>query len=231
MLSGIYLLRFSDDSFYIGQSNDIYRRYRTHCTRLKNGTHVNSKMLTVYSATSKLPTLHILCECQESDLDKYEIEAFEIFNPCLLGLNITPPAGEFPNLLGEDNGFAKYSNECIINLVHFLLRYKDKPLKVLAKEYGIHYSTVKNIANGTSHTWLKTVIPKEYNELLSMKGTRLVNTSISKGKSYIAISPDGIEYIVTNISAFAKEHNLNRGALGQVLNKKATHHKNWTLKQ
>ena len=177
-----------------------------------------------------LPTLEILCECGKHELDNNEKEAFELFDPINNGLNIAEAAGYFPHNDGETNPFAKYEDIFIINLVLYLLRNKDRPLKVLAKEYGLHYSTVKNVANGTSHLWLANVIPYEYAELISLKGTRSVNSIGGKGITYIAISPQNEEYLVDNITKFANEHGLNRGAFGQVLNGKANQHKGWKLK-
>lgn len=226
---GIYLLRFSDRSFYIGQSRSIERRYTTHCNRLKNKTHPNWKMQEVYDRLGK-PNLEILCECDVDKLDQLEIEAFEIFDPCTLGLNISPPAGEFPISNGENNGFARYSNEYIINWVKYALLHKNLALKLAAGMYGIHYSTAKNISNGTSHRWLKDIIPNEYLELLSLADKREVNSSGSRGVIYTVISPSNEEHTVTNICKFAREHNLNAGALGEVLRKKAIQHKGWKLK-
>jgi hypothetical protein len=230
MPCGIYLLKFCDNSFYIGQSRNIQRRYKEHCIALLKGAHKNHKMLDVFNKYQALPKLEILCECKENELNRYEIEAFDIFNPCVEGLNLSPPAGEFPILQGQENGYSKYSNEFIIGLVKFLIQYPDKPLKLLAAEYGIHYSTAKNISNGTSHTWLLEHIPIEYTKLISLKGSRVINTVGNKGKTYTVVSPEGIEHIVTSITDFANKNNLNRGALGQVLNKKAKQHKGWTLK-
>ena len=229
MVCGIYLLRFNTDLVYIGQSKDIRRRYTTHCTMLSKGTHVNTKMLIAYTQYGK-PTLEILCECPESELNALEAEAIEIFDSINKGLNISNAGGDFPVLKGEDNPSSKYSNEFIISLVKYLIQNKERPLKVLAQEFGIHYSTVKNISNGTSHVWLKEVIPHEYAELLSIKGKRIVNTIGGKGISRIAVSPEGIEYIVTNMSAFCKEHNLNSGAFGEVMRKLTNQHKGWTTK-
>ena len=227
MQCGIYLLKFSNSGFYIGQSVNISRRFREHCISLIKGNHKNYKVQNAYIETKSLPILEILCECKKSELDRYETEAFEIFDPCVKGLNIALPAGEFPTMLGETNGFSKYSDKNIVELVRFLLRYPDKSLKTLADEYGIHYSTVKNIANGTSHTWLLDKIPEEYAKLISMKGTRAINTCGSSGKLYTIISPEGIIYNIDNITLFAQQHNLNRGALGQVLNGKYKQHKGW----
>lgn len=229
MVCGIYLLRFNTDLVYIGQSRDIYRRYTTHCTKLLNGTHVNTKMAVAYGKYGK-PTLEILCECSEAELDKFELEAIEIFDCITNGLNIAPAGGDFPILNGEKNPSSKYSDELVISLVRFLVLNKHKPLKVLAQEFGIHYSTVKNISNGTSHTWLRKVLPEEYSQLLAIKGTRTVNTIAGKGIERIAVSPEGVEYTVTNMAAFCKERGLNAGAFGEVMRKITKQHKGWTTK-
>lgn len=230
MTCGIYKLEFSNGDFYIGQSNNIEKRYRTHCNKLSKQAHVNSKLQITYNNLDEIPSLEILCECLEKDLDKYELEAFEIFNP-ISSLNIAPAGGDFPVAFGEDSAVSKYTNEYLIDMVRYFLSNKDMSLKVLASTYGVHYSTAKNVSNGTSHTWLAEVIPEEYAELISMKGTRPVNSiSAYKGRSYTVISPEGTEHIVNHITNFAKEFGLNRGAFGQVLAGKAHQHKGWKLK-
>ena len=228
MVSGIYLLRFGDGSIYIGQSKDIFRRFSTHCNKLAKGTHVNAKLSFVYSKYGK-PVLEILLECSPYDLDIYEKEAVEIYDSINNGLNIAPAAGAFPILNGESNGFSKYTNSQIIYAMEYLANNLDQPLKISSQVLGINYSTIKNISNGTSHKWLAEKIPDIYNKVLSHKGKRTINTSGSKGISYTAISPTGKIYNnITNITAFAKEHELNRGAIGEVLRGNAHQHKGWT---
>lgn len=227
MISGIYLLRFSNNAIYIGQSKDIYRRFTTHCNKLNKGTHANSKVSSTY-AKYGLPSLEILTECSDKELDAYEAEAIEIFNSIDNGLNIAPAAGAFPLLLGETNGFSKYSDADIILAAEYLSDNLDQPLKISSTILGIPYSTVKNIANGTSHKWLSNKIPEKYSKLLAYKGKRTINSCTNKGLIYKIVSPDNITYNVTNISQFAKEHNLNAGALGEVLRGNVRQHKGWT---
>ena len=43
------------------------------------------------------------------------------------------------------------------------------------------------------------------------------------------LSPDGIEYEITHLSDFAKEHGLHQGNMSQVLNGKRKQHKGWSL--
>jgi group I intron endonuclease len=228
MISGIYLLRFKDGSVYVGQSRDIYRRYTTHCNKLEKGTHSNSKVSSAYSKYGK-PVLEVLLECATSTLDINEKEAIQIYDSINNGLNIAPAGGEFPILNGESNGFSRYSDSEIISAMEYLANNLNQPLKVSADILGINYSTIKNISNGTSHRWLSQKIPDTYNKVLSHKGKRIINTSGSKGRSYTAISPTGIIYTnITNITTFAKEHGLNRGALGEVVRGNAHQHKGWT---
>lgn len=226
MVCGIYLLKFSNNLVYVGQSKDINRRFTTHCNKLVKGTHVNIKLLSAYSKHGK-PTLEIILECLPQDLDAAEKEAIEIYDSINNGLNIAPAAGSFPILPGELNGFSKYSDADIIMAVEYLSDNLEQPLKVSAKLLEIDYSTIKNISNGTSHRWLSDKIPEKYTKLLAYKGKRTINTSANKGIFYCIQDPSGIVHSITNISEFARQYGLNAGALGQVLRGKARHHKGW----
>lgn len=227
MVSGIYLLKFANGSVYVGQSRDIYRRFTTHCNKLAKGTHVNAKMLSTYSKYGK-PTLEIILECSREELDSAEKEAIEIYDSINNGLNIAPAGGEFPTLLGESNGFSKYSDADIVLAIEYLADNLEQPLKISSKLLGMDYSTIKNISNGTSHKWLSDRIPEKYAKVLAHKGKRTINTSANKGIFYYAKCPTGILYTITNIAEFARQHDLNAGALGQVLRDKAHQHKGWT---
>lgn len=227
MISGIYLLRFNHTLIYVGQSKDIYRRFSTHCNNLETNKHNNIKMLEAYHKHG-LPTLEIILECDEHELDTNEIEAIQIYDSINSGLNIAPGAGDFPILLGEKNGFSKYSDAEIVLLAEYIYDNLDMPLKKVSSNLGIHYSTVKNVANGTSHKWLCDIIPDKYKVIISNKGKRAINTSINKDISYQVVSPTGIVYSVANISSFAREHFLNSGALGEVARGATAQHKGWT---
>lgn len=227
MVCGIYILRFKDGSTYVGQSKDINRRFTTHCNKLAKGTHVNKKLLEAYSRYGT-PTLEIILECPPQDLDEAEEEAIEIYDSIRNGLNIAPAAGDFPVLLGEANGYSKYKDSDIMLAIEYLANNLEQPLKVSAKLLGINYSTIKNISNGTSHKWLADRIPESYFKVLGHKGRRSINTSASKGINYSIKDPVGNTYSVININEFARQHNLNAGALGEVLRGNARQHKGWT---
>lgn len=227
MISGVYLLRFSDDSIYIGQSKDINRRYATHCNKLKTNKHTNIKMVAAYNNYG-LPLLEIILECKEHELDVNETEAIAVYDSINNGLNIAPAAGDFPVLLGERNAHSKYSDADIILLAEYIFDNIDVPLKKISVDLDIHYSTVKNVANGTSHKWLAQAIPDKYSYIISYKGKRAINTSANKGIKYSIVSPTGVLHSISNISEFARNNYLNSGALGEVLRGTMSQHKGWT---
>lgn len=227
MICGIYLLKFSDGSVYVGQSKDINRRFTTHCNKLAKGTHVNTKMLSAYYKYG-MPMLEVLLECTTQELDNAEKEAIQIYDSINNGLNIAPAAGEFPVLLGESNGFSKYSDADIMLVIEYLADNLEQPLKVSAGLLGIDYSTIKNISNGTSHKWLADRIPEKYAKVLAHKGKRIINTSANKGIFYYIQEPNGNIHIIKNISEFARQYGLNAGALGEVLRGNTRQHKGWT---
>ena len=59
------------------------------------------------------------------------------------------------------------------------------------------------------------------------------NTTNNKDKqiTFIAISPDNVEYIVTGRHEFCRQNNLNRGSVSQCLNGKRKQYKGWKFKK
>lgn len=228
MISGIYLLRFTTDLVYVGQSRDINRRFSGHCLKLKTGTHSNFKMQAAYTEYG-LPKLEVILECPEYELDANEIQAIEIYDSINNGLNIAEGGGVFPILEGEKNAFSKYSDADILLLAEYLYNNLNMPLKVVSNNLNIHYSTVKNVSNGTSHKWLINIIPDKYKTIVANKGKRAINTSGNKNIIYQLQAPTGEIYPVNNIAAFARQYHLNAGALGEVLRGNTVQHKGWTI--
>lgn len=231
MTIGIYCLEFKNtDKIYIGQSREIERRYTTHINNMVNNK-AKGKLQEAYD-TFGLPNLKILLECSVEELNIAEIEAISIFNSINAGFNTAEGGGEFPCLIGNSNPATKYSEESIINAFNYIIDNPNKSLNIIATEINIHRSTLKNLNNGTSHRWLKDRFPEKYAILESQREFRRKacnslkhrNLPIPKTKS-----PDGVEYVVENITQFAKEHSLNRGAFGDMLKGNTKHHKGWTL--
>lgn len=231
---GIYLLRFSGtERVYVGQSVDIEYRYKKHLQNLRNGKH-NYKMLKAY-AQYREPSLEIiLAELLQEDLAINEKLAFEIFDCVNNGLNVASEPTIFES--GDKNPASKYSNDVIEQVFNMLLD-SNVTFGEIEINTGVSVSTIRHIANLESHSWLKEKYPKEYLILETIKNSKVrrmgKNTAISRNIIYPTIlSPEGVEYTVTNVAEFSRIHNLDSSGLAKVLKRRPQYssHKGWKLK-
>ncbi len=230
MTTGIYVLKFSGtNKVYIGQSVNIEVRYRVHKQKLKDGSH-NYKMMEAYNKYG-LPEIEILCECSREELNKYEAEAFEIYNSIAEGFNIASEPDIHQE--GEKNGASRYSNEDIIKVFKMLIdpnnRYKD-----ICTATGVSENTIRHVANGDAHTWLSVKFPEDYPKLAEIIRTQirraLSGSAKSKGIEYPRVkAPDGSIHKVDNANAFARQHGMDSSYFIKLLNKKALSCKGWKL--
>jgi group I intron endonuclease len=229
MTIGIYLLKFKGTTkVYVGQSLRIEDRYTKHLYRLKNNL-ANYKMMKAYNMYGN-PYLEILLECSaEDDLDILENEAIDIFDAVNNGLNINTKAGGGSGLSGETHPKSKYSFD-IIRKVFYLIN-QNMSFKNISKITLVYVDTIRDISKGKAHRWLSQEFPEDYIKMLGFKGIREKNTAKDQGIIYPEIvCPNGNIYTITNLSAFAREHGLNKSHLSGVLNKKRLSHKGWKLK-
>lgn len=70
MTTGIYLLNFKDQAFYIGQSQDIETRWKQHRDKFEKGKAAE-KMQNAYNHYG-MPMGSILVECHKDFLDTFE---------------------------------------------------------------------------------------------------------------------------------------------------------------
>ena len=231
MTIGIYLLKFKGTTkVYVGQSLRIEERYTKHLYKLKNNL-ANYKMMEAYTIYG-IPDMEILLECSpDEDLDSLENEAIDIFDSVNNGLNInTKAAGGGIGLNGEAHGNSKYTSD-IIRKVFYLIN-QNMSFKNISKTTSVQIHTIRDISKGKAHRWLSQEFPEDYAKMVSFKGIREKNTAKDQGILYPEIvCPNGNIYVITNVSAFAREHGLNKSHLSGVLNKKRLSHLGWTLNQ
>lgn len=215
---GIYKLHFmGTDKVYIGQSTNIQGRYTEHKRLLVANKH-SKKLAEAYNIYGT-PLLEVVEECPKEVLDLREEYYIEQFNSVSQGFNTSKKAAGGVSK-GEDHGHAVYSNIEVLEAFWLLVTKPDLSLKEVANLTSIKYDTIKQIARGVQHTWLKDIDNNAYNTMLSYKFSRATigNSAKGKGKIYPHIlSPGGIEYEVTNCKAFAEEQGLFASNLGAVL--------------
>lgn len=230
MTIGIYVLKFiGTTKVYIGQSTNIENRFSQHMYNFINNK-ASKKLQEAYIIYGK-PTLEIIVECYSKDLDKLELQYIIEYNSVTNGFNTNEYPDSAPILLGELHGRSKCTNSKVEEAFNLLID-TNIPFIEVSEITGVPFSSIKHIADGSIHVWLKDKYPTRYIELMSKKGRRNgYNRSIaSKGITYPAIiSPEGDEYFVENISKFAREHNLKDEALGNVLKGNNLSTKGWYL--
>lgn len=96
MNSGIYRLDFSNGQFYIGKSENIPKRWKTHQKNFEQGTHTK-KMQAVYDAYGP-PEYRVIANIHPDHIDVYEgIFIQRCWGPNLL--NTTKPRPIDPQLV------------------------------------------------------------------------------------------------------------------------------------
>lgn len=70
MNSGIYTIKFSNGQFYIGKSENVYNRWKTHQKNFEQGTHTK-KMQQAYDECGQPEYIHSL-EIHPDHIDIYE---------------------------------------------------------------------------------------------------------------------------------------------------------------
>lgn len=234
MTTGIYMLKFKGtDKVYIGKGTNIWHRWSDHQFKFIHQTHAR-KMMEAYDIYG-MPSIHVLLECTEEELNENENLAIDIFDAVNNGFNTLPTAESSPDgasTPGELNGMAKYTNEKILEAFHLLLDINNN-IQDISNKVGISYGVLLQISCGRTHRWIEKIHPDKYALLLEIKGTRkkLRSTEVIRDIKYPKVlSPEGIEYTISHLETFCKRHGLDPSNLRKVFKGTFKQHKKWTLK-
>lgn len=232
MTTGIYKLNFVNTTqVYIGQSNNIARRFRAHKKCMQKG-FAAKKLQNAYN-TYGIPSVELLCECTEIELNQYEAEAISIFNAVDNGFNSRHADCGIGTaaLCGENAYFSYYSNEVYIEIADLLANTTLTALDI-ANELDVSENVVRSIKHMVGHTWLANVVPENYariKEKLELYKSEGISAKY-QGKIYTSIvSPDGTVYTVDNVNKFGRKHKLDSGNLCKLLNSDYLYYKGWRL--
>lgn len=230
MTIGIYILKFNNtDKVYVGQSVNIEKRFKEHYYAMLNNKVHSEKLNSAYKEYG-LPPLVVEHTCIASDLDSLEELSIIKYNAVTNGFNTWDKALRISR--GEQHPNASHSNAVIAKVLFLMIEYPLKSLTVISNTTGISKAIIQNISCLVAHVWLKDEYPEQYNELeriyLNKERIGPGNTLESKGYTDTKlVSPEGVEYLVTNASKFAKEHSLNRSHVLSVLKGLRNTHKGW----
>lgn len=201
MTIGIYSLYWEEqDLIYIGQSQNIEKRFSTHINTMTKNSHHNYKVQDTYIKYGR-PILSILEACSTLDLNNkeaYWITEFSALNP-MFGLNIAE-VGE--NTYGTKAISAKYSKVKILRIFSRLCRSTLTNESIATLE-GVSSSLVRRISTGKLHVWLEEEYPFIYPLILRRVSIRVTKYSSHLGTNYL-ISPTGERVKVTSATVLAK---------------------------
>lgn len=202
MTVGIYALYWEEqDLIYIGQSRDIHTRTNRHLSDLRKLGHINEKLQKAYNDYGK-PSVHLLHECKEAELEKLERSYILEFDSMRNGLNKTNGSG---SVSGTDHGSSKYSRIKILRVFSLLIR-TNKSLAEIADRAKVNYYLVVTIKNGKGHFWLKDTWPDLYALLQDPANERNREYISLKTTSVTLRSPEGFIYKNVNISSFVQNN-------------------------
>jgi len=190
MTCGIYKLSFNNtDKVYIGLSSNIERRMAAHKYTLLHNLAPN-KLQSAYTKYGMFIP-EILCECEESELQQFEIETIDIYNSIENGFNSREGGniGSSSSTRGDRNGRSIYSNDTIRE-AFLLLINTNKTLPEISDILNISIQCLGHISSGTGHKWLEKEFPEEY--------TALVSTKRTYNKYFPVVITNGIEEILIN---------------------------------
>ncbi len=230
MTIGIYSLYWEDqDLVYIGQSQNLERRYKDHINSLQNGTHNNYKVQDTFNKYGE-PKFIVLEVCKIADIYTKEILWTEEFNSLhgLNGLNIVEP-GTSSSGWGTNAANARYSRIQILRVFSMLykttLKYSTISLK---SKVPIHI--INQIKNGLIHTWLCNDYTTKY-RLMQLRPKNYPKTKIEEST---LVSSTGEIHILTSIKDFclsipelAINIKTSSAAIGKVLLNKKKSYKGW----
>jgi hypothetical protein len=237
MTSGVYKLTFGQDSIYIGRSQNIESRFKSHISDIKLGKS-SKKLIHAYEKFG-VPKLTILIEEPNLSLQKdLEVQYISKLDTINNGLNTT--SGGEDILYGELNANSKYTNAQIYSVLKLLAYSKDMTLLSISESTDVSLPVVKDISAGTKHLWLSVEYPLEYSTMLDNKKYRhdrsLANlTDKHRFQSTFdkypkLVSPTGeVIDISESLSRFAQSNGLQIGNLSSVLHGKRKSHKGWKL--
>lgn len=226
MTCGIYSIYLNEyNRYYIGHSTSIEIRKSNHLSMLRNNRHYNYKLQNAYNKTN-IFELELIEECCKEYLHSREDYYIKEFDAIDLGYNISS-AGISGK--GIEHGSSKYSKEQIVDAFLYAvdptITYKDISIAT-----GIPTCTVRHIAGRETHFWLDELFPIESQILYNLKNTHARGSAIRRTHTYkfnCMKSPDNEVFLVTNISQFGREHNLDSNKVGEVLRGTRNTHKGW----
>lgn len=179
-VSGIYRIDVGNE-FYIGSSNNVQNRLRTHIRDIRDKRHTIPMLKACEKYGTDSIKLSLLEECSIKELAKREQFYIDTLKPTI---NILEDAEnpmqdiklKFAKIYGENSSSSKTSNKDILRVASMLVENRD--MRYISEVTGVSYHAITGLSIGKSYCWVKDVEPELYDRIMMMKGARLGYTTI-----------------------------------------------------
>lgn len=162
--SGIYgIENVKTGEIYVGHSKDIAKRWSTHSTNLKNGTHYYKELQDGYNKNPSNIKYFIFTTCKESELTEQEdyyikyvmkVDGWKLINKQKHGggsKTVKDTSNMKKAQTGENNGNARLKDE-EVKEIKSMLKNGEKQTNI-AKKFHVSDTAIYNIKKG--NRWSK----------------------------------------------------------------------------
>ena len=161
--SGIYQIRNTENGkVYIGSTNNLHERKRSHFKSLQKNKHHNKHLQNVYNKYGRkifvFEVLEEIFDASEEELLKIEQYYINILKATTKGYNIAEIAGRFPHRVGEQHHNSKLCWRVVNQIREDYILGKSQGQ--IAKEYNITRSLVISIVRNINWYDDKYIMPK-----------------------------------------------------------------------
>ena len=210
---------------YIGSTINFEKRKREHLNGLKGGYHHSLRFQENFTSVDVLE-FSILVEVPDEHRFTIEQEYLDKYRPELNGtLYVTGCDPEVYLKIGEKKRAGNHpltttKSETFDAIWSTLILEPNLTLQQVADKYQVPKYTVDNIYNGlTLVNYLKDKFGEiEYYDMLSEIRNNSRLRKDHKGSPIVLVSPEGVEYTMTNIAKFCREHDLNVTSVSGLIN-------------
>jgi len=239
-MTAIYMIKCANGKFYIGQALNAEKRWKRHLQELKYGYHHNRHLQNIYDKYGEHNFNFVVIEkCNVSDLDSLEQKLLDAHceNPLCINISRDSKAPTRGRKMSAEtckkiSDSMKLRDPAIYKKISEKLtgvpRTEEDKQKMRKPKSEETKKRMSAYGKNRSEKHRKKISENMLGDKNPNFGKRLGKATEFKPKEFKIMSPDGTVYEGINLTAFAKEHNLNQSCIINVNNGKAKSHKGWT---
>lgn len=235
IVSGIYIIRNKkNDKIYIGQAQNISKRWGEHRRTLESGKHTNRHLQFAwnkYGAGSF--EFKVLERCAIDQLDKREQHYLDIYISKGICYNINPSAKTTRGMKCSDETKHKISIARTGKAINENVRQK---ISHALKGRKLNDNQHKAIVESNKNRIISDKVKQQFSELLrNQKGAkhtpeRIKRKSEAMLQEFIVTSPNGEEIHIRGLVRFCRENGLDQGTMSRAMKLGRTH-KGWKCRK